>query len=165
MIFPGFPGVPSFSQVFQVEWEPWSYSRTCFMADYFQNWNLKLKWQEQIQRTDFLHIVVLYNRKLAMRTLSFSHKWDWAIHRRKLQWVSTCKHVFRRTLFPPHPNKWLMMTHNDQSWLLRCCHTHHKLNQTNPGDCGCTHPWSNHLFIIVHTKRCTCMTTWESCEI
>ena len=25
MIFPGFPGVPSFFQVFQVEWEPWSY--------------------------------------------------------------------------------------------------------------------------------------------
>ena len=24
MIFPGFPGVLSFFQVFQVEWEPWS---------------------------------------------------------------------------------------------------------------------------------------------
>ena len=25
MIFPGFPGVLSFFQVFQVEWEPWTY--------------------------------------------------------------------------------------------------------------------------------------------
>ena len=28
MIFPGFPGVPSFFQVFQVEWEPCSGNHT-----------------------------------------------------------------------------------------------------------------------------------------
>ena len=28
MIFPGFPGVLSFSQVFQVEWEPWIFLLT-----------------------------------------------------------------------------------------------------------------------------------------
>ena len=28
MIFPGFPGVLSFLQVFQVEWEPWWYNYT-----------------------------------------------------------------------------------------------------------------------------------------
>ena len=33
MIFPGFPGVPSFFHVFQVEWEPWPVQRGCLYSE------------------------------------------------------------------------------------------------------------------------------------
>ena len=38
MIFPGFPGVLSFFQVFQVEWEPWISAAIVMYTEYCNKW-------------------------------------------------------------------------------------------------------------------------------
>ena len=59
MIFPGFPGVPSFFQVFQVEWEPWPLSKlqsNCVICAKLYNkaasvGNLYLEWKVDLDQS------------------------------------------------------------------------------------------------------------------